>query len=170
MPTIRIEPRAELRTLVGVLHAHGELRVIALQAFADGATVMRLDGLTGSVPSRHTIQIGAVEHLGTPAGVTFEQIAARYPWQFLNHACHPNTWVRGRELVALGKIAAYDELSFDYETTELRMAEPFRCRCGACDGRPVRGFETLERAERERRRPWLAQHLRALLDGVDGRP
>ena len=164
MPTIRIEPTAEHRTRVGVLHAHGELRMLALEAVEVGATILALDGVLSPTATRYTIQIGAGEHLGIPEGTTFEQIIARYPWQFLNHACRPNTLVRGRELIAVAPIAPYDELSFDYETTEWQMAEPFQCRCGSCGGRPVRGFRFLERAERETRMPSLARHLRARLD------
>ncbi len=164
MSTIRIEPTAGSRTRVGVLHAHGELRMLALEAVEDGATILALDGVSSTTATRYTIQIGAGEHLGIPAGTSFEQIIARYPWQFLNHACRPNTLVRGRELIAIGPIAPFDELSFDYETTEWQMAEPFQCRCGACERRPVRGFRFLERAERLRRLPTLARHLRARLD------
>ena len=169
MSTIRTAPRPDLLTQVGVLHAHGELRVIALRAFEAGETVLALEGVTSPTATRHTIQLGAGEHLGIPEGTAFEGIAARYPWQFLNHACRPNTFVRGRELVAAGPIAAYDELSFDYETTEWQMAAPFRCRCGACEGRVVRGFRYLDRAERELRRPWLALHLRARIDDLGER-
>ncbi|MFM7280471.1 MAG: SET domain-containing protein-lysine N-methyltransferase, partial [Planctomycetia bacterium] len=80
-------------------------------------------------------------------------------WLFLNHSCRPTTAVRGRELIALRPIAPYEELSFDYETTEWHMAEPFTCRCGNCGGRSVRGFAFLPAEERERRRPYLAPHL-----------
>jgi hypothetical protein len=92
---------------------------------------------------------------------------AEHPWQFLNHSCEPNVRVQGRDLVAARAIKAYEELSFDYETTEWDMASPFTCRCGACDGRTVRGFRWLSSEDRVRRLAVLAPHLKERLELVE---
>ena len=54
-----------------------------------------------------------------------------------NHSCDPNVGVKGQILVqARRAIVAGEELTFDYETTDVSMT-PFECRCGAkqCRGR-----------------------------------
>ncbi len=161
MLQINTTPEAALRSSVGVMHAHGALHMMALEAFQPGQRVLKLEGIISSEPTRHTIQLSETEHLQSPKTAGLERRIERHPWLFLNHSCRPNTAVRGRELIALRPIAPYEELSFDYETTEWHMAEPFTCRCGNCGGRSVRGFAFLPAEERERRRPYLAPHLLA---------
>jgi len=161
------QPREETRTSVAVLALHGELRALAAQDIAAGELVLELEGILVPAPTRYTVQIGEQSHLEVPDGVSWEQLLARYPWRYLNHSCAPNTRVAGpagRSLVALVDIARGSELSFDYEANELEMAEPFPCRCGACDGHLVRGFAHLERSEQLRRMAWLPPHLLRRLD------
>ena len=69
-----------------------------------------------------TIQVGPhthIEELGVLA--------------YLNHSCQPNTVVNVSDLtvVAARDIAAGDELSFFYPSTEWEMDRPFVCLCGA---------------------------------------
>lgn len=161
MLQINTTPEAALRSSVGVMHAHGALHMMALEAFQPGQRVLKLEGIISPEPTRHTIQLAENEHLQFPKGASLEVRIENHPWLFLNHSCRPNMAVRGRELIALRPIARYEELSFDYETTEWQMAEPFTCRCGHCGGRTVRGFAFLPKEERERRRPYLAPHLLA---------
>lgn len=64
-----------------------------------------------------------------------------------NHSCNPNTYVRGRcALVALRKIRAGEEITYDYATTMIdgerikALGHPVwscRCKCGErnCTGR-----------------------------------
>lgn len=169
MHSLTTAPRPDCHTNVGVLHAHGELRVVALEDFGEGTVIFRLAGIASPLATRHTVQIAADEHLQVPEGTNLTQQIERYPWQFLNHACRPNTLVRGRDLVALRPIRAFEELSFDYETTEWQLAEPFACRCGECGGRRVAGFRFLDREERRLRQRYLAPHLQArMADDLPG--
>ena len=155
------EPREGRRTCVGVLHAHQELRAVAMRHFDAGDTVLVLEGESRDRPTRDTIQIGAEEHLGPPAGIGLRARLEGHPWLFVNHACRPNTRVFGRELVALRELGPFEELTFDYETTEWEITAPFACRCGVCGGRRVRGFRFLRTIEREARVPRLAANLLA---------
>jgi len=73
-------------------------------------------------PTYQTIQVGPdthIEELGVLA--------------YLNHACRPNVFVDTAALavVAARDIAAGDELTFFYPSTEWDMARPFVCLCGA---------------------------------------
>lgn len=149
----------------GVLYAHGEYRVIALAPFEAGERIFQLEGIEVSRPSRYTVQLGANRHLDVPPGTSEREAMERYPWRYLNHSCAPNAAVRGRELVALRPIGRLEEITFDYASSEWSLAEPFPCRCGACDGALVRGFAFLSLPERERRRERLAPHLLAHLEG-----
>lgn len=53
--------------------------------------------------------------------------------QYTNHSCDPNVFFDTSTmcLIAIKKIYAEDELCFFYPSTELMMAEPFHCTCGA---------------------------------------
>jgi hypothetical protein len=53
----------------------------------------------------------------------------------INHACVPNVFfdMTRMALVALTPLAAGDELTFFYPSTEWTMTQPFTCRCGAPD-------------------------------------
>jgi len=61
----------------------------------------------------------------------------------MNHSCDPNTRIRGRDLIALRDIQPWEDVTFNYNTTEYAMAEAFRCRCGSpgCAGE-IRGSST----------------------------
>lgn len=152
---------------MAVLLVHGELRVLTARPLRAGEVVFELEGVLVERPTRFTVQVGLATHLECPSSVPWQEELERYPWRYLNHACAPNCRIggpSGRELVAVEDIPAGAELSFDYESNELELAEPFRCRCGACGGRLVRGFAHLTDAEREERRAHLSEHLAPLLD------
>ena len=141
----------------------GEQRIVrAARPFAPGDLLLLLRGRLCAQPTRHTIQVDDDLHLeGEPAAL----------WRYLNHACAPNAGIRDRELLAIAPIAAGDEITFDYDTTEWDMASPFACACGApaCRG-VVRGFRHLGASARAALAPRTAPHLlrRALLAHVDG--
>lgn len=153
---------------VGILHAGGEFRVVAMRAVAAGEVLLTIEGEVVARPSRTSVQVSEREHVDVPATWTLEEVLARAPWRFLNHACEPSAWVRGREVVALRPLAPFEEVTFDYATTEASMATPFRCRCGApsCGGREIRGFLHLPPDEQRRRLPHLAPWLRVRLNGA----
>jgi hypothetical protein len=135
---------------------------VATRPFEAGECIVELEGVLTARPSRYTVQLAEDLHLAPPPGLDPAD-TTRAAWRFLNHACEPNARLDGRQLMAWRPIAAGEEITFDYETTELDMAEPFACACPACGGRPVRGFRHLDAAEQARRAPLLAEYLRARL-------
>jgi D-alanine-D-alanine ligase len=58
-------------------------------------------------------------------------------WRPLNHACDPNTWLKGLDLVARRDIAEGEELTADYATFCGPAMAGFECQCGAPDCRGV---------------------------------
>lgn len=142
-----------------VCDPHG-CRLVASRAIRAGERVLVISGSQRTKPSKYSVQIDEHLHLDVAEDCPVDVMKARHPWCFLNHSCDANTYVRGTEVVALRDIGVWDDVTFNYNTTEYRMASPFACRCGArtCLGE-IRGFSHLPAAERERLRPWLAAHL-----------
>ncbi len=121
---------------------------------AAGETIFPLPGRVVPAADRYTVQIDATSHLD-PDG---------HDWRLTNHSCQPNAVmdVDRRELRALRPIAAGEDISFDYNTTEWSMAAPFACECRepGCLG-TVRGFRFLSHAQRNA----IAGQLSAFLRG-----
>jgi hypothetical protein len=147
---------------VGVMLFGGQFRAMALSAVAAGDVVLRVQGRETSVPTRYSLQVGANEHVDVPPGIELREQLESYRWSFLNHSCEPNAAFRGRDLVAIRAIAAREELTFHYATTEWEMAEPFVCGCGSprC-GKVIRGYRDLDRETKERLAPHVASYLQA---------
>lgn len=80
----------------------------------------------------------------------------------LNHSCDANLGVVGQVvLVARRPIAAGEEVTFDYDTTELDMP-PFACRCGSPHCRGLIDGTGWRRPEfRTRYAGFLAPHVEA---------
>ncbi|MBL8981616.1 MAG: SET domain-containing protein-lysine N-methyltransferase, partial [Gemmatimonadetes bacterium] len=85
----------------------------------------------------------------------------RFYWRYMNHACAPTTRIVEREVFAVRDIAALEAVTFDYNTTEYDLAEPFRCHCGApqCVG-VVRGARHLTTVQRARVEHLLPDYLK----------
>lgn len=104
-------------------------------------------------PTYQTIQVARdahIEELGVLA--------------YLNHSCRPNTHVDTAALTvtALREIAAGEELTFFYPSTEWEMDRPFVCLCGAPQcvrlvaGAKYLAVDTLSRYS-------INRHIRALI-------
>ena len=148
---------------VAVVCEAGEYRLHATAAVGAGEVVFEIDGVISREPSRHSLQVGVDEHLVIDAGDPVEARFDGHCWRYLNHSCEPNLVVRHRTLIATRPILANDQLTFNYNTTEFDMAEPFACGCGAptCLGL-IRGYRHLSTEHRAHLRPLLAEHLKRL--------
>lgn len=154
---------------VAVLRAGGEYALVARRPVAPGTLMFRLDGELTGTPTRYSVQLGRDRHLDLPPSYGIEEIMDRFYWRFMNHSCAPSAAIRDCEVYSVRAIQPREEITFDYNTTEFELAEPFECRCGAehCV-RQVAGFAHLAPADRERLRPCLSDHLLALLDHGNG--
>lgn len=138
----------------------GMQRVIATEAIAAGGVVLEFTGELVERASRYSLQVGEDVHLLAPEGDEGGDGGGRYAWRYLNHSCDPNAKMVGMRLVAVRGIGRGDEVTFDYNTTEWEMAEPFVCGCGVCGGREIGGYSRLSEGERAALAPRLAEHLR----------
>ncbi len=98
-------------------------RLITDGPFTRGQLIYRITGhRLVRQPTYQTIQVGQeahIEELGILA--------------YLNHSCRPNTIVDTTALTvtAARDVAAGEELTFFYPSTEWEMDRPFVCLCGA---------------------------------------
>ncbi len=138
--------------LVGVLVEQHERRLIALRPIAAGSMLFRIEGRETPVPTKYSVQVGWEMHLDQGDARDASDRVARRFWRYMNHACDPSTAIRERAVLALRDIAVGEDVTFDYNTTEWDMAEPFACRCGGpgCVG-TVRGARHLTAAQRAAR-------------------
>jgi hypothetical protein len=72
-------------------------------------------------PNRFTVQIGRDRH------VEVQELSS------MNHSCDPNTYLDTTRMLvfAARDVAAGEELTFFYPSTEWEMSSPFICLCGA---------------------------------------
>ena len=72
-------------------------------------------------PNRFTVQIGRDRH------VEVKELSS------MNHSCNPNTFLDTTRMsvIAAQDVAAGEELTFFYPSTEWEMSSPFICLCGA---------------------------------------
>ena len=139
---------------------HGR-RLVAALAIPEGTRLFFLEGRETDRPTRYSVQIGAGLHLDTDCARDEDDLLARFFWRYLDHSCDPSVVIRERVVYALRDIEPGESVTFDYNTTELDMAEPFRCRCGTarCVG-TVRGAQHLTATQRRRVQRLLPDYLR----------
>jgi hypothetical protein len=157
-------PGTVLRTdnpLVGVLVEQSERRLVTTTAIAEGTVLFRIEGHETRTPTKYSLQVGKDLHLDQRGARDANDRVRRFYWRYMNHACAPTTRILDREVIAARDIAALEGVTFDYNTTEYDMAEPFRCHCGSahCVG-TVRGAKHLTPAQRARVAPLLPDYLR----------
>ncbi|HEY3287186.1 MAG TPA: SET domain-containing protein-lysine N-methyltransferase [Gemmatimonadaceae bacterium] len=147
--------------LLGVLVTHDWRKLIAIKPIAAGKKVFTLVGRETPIPTRYSIQVGPSLHVDQDDAHDPSEIVRRYFWRYMDHACDPATLIRHRAVIARRDIAAGEALTFNYNTTEYDMAEPFRCHCESalCVGL-VRGARYLTPGQRALIEDWLADYLR----------
>jgi len=157
---------SEPRPLVMVACTDGVFSLVAGQPLTTGQRLFRMEGVCVDRASRYSVQIGRDVHLdlpGPPSVLELEIMREQHPWRFMNHGCEPNARIQGREIFALRDIAAGEQVTFDYNTTEWEMAETFRCHCGAagCRGE-IRGYKFLSPEARASLGAAAAEYLRRM--------
>lgn len=73
----------------------------------------------------HPFEVAEGFYMGSTSNTAIDD-AERF-----NHSCDPNIGVKGQIIVlARREITVGEELTFDYETTDV-APDPFQCRCGS---------------------------------------
>ncbi len=137
---------------IEVREKQGFKGILAKENISKDSVIFCLKGTISRRRTKYTIQLDSNRHLAFPA-IRKPSDHSDYSWQYLNHDCEPNGYVNTAELTfrALRDIAAGEEITFNYLTTESEMAVPFNCGCGStnCFGF-IRGRNFLTGAEAER--------------------
>lgn len=129
-----LTPLAEARDLGH--RGHGAVAVAPIPrgtvVAAFGGTTVDSAALAAAEPDRRcrSIQIEADTFLLGPP--------AREPGDSINHSCAPNCAMRNAtQVVTLRDVAAGEELTYDYATSDTAPYDEFDCACGAatCRGR-----------------------------------
>jgi hypothetical protein len=129
---VLVTDRVPEASAIEVRDSGGFKGVFAKAAIVEGSIIFRLKGTISTEPSKYTIQVGSQQHLSfqptQPPTADLDSC-----WQYLNHSCEPSCYMKAGELTfrALRNIAAGEEITFNYLTTESKMAVPFHCICGS---------------------------------------
>ncbi len=147
--------------LVGVLVTHDWRRLIAIRPIKAGKRIFVVEGHETATPTRYSIQVGMGLHLDQDRLHDMNEVVRRYFWRWMDHDCDPSTVIRNRAVIARRDIEEGEGITFNYNTTEYDLAEPFRCRCQSalCIG-TVRGAKHLTPAQRALVDEMLADYLR----------
>ncbi len=147
--------------LLGILVTHDWRRLVAIQPIAAGKRIFVVEGHPTPHPTRFSIQVGPSLHMDQDGTRDMNEVVRRFFWRYMDHACDPTTLIRGRNVIARRDIAPGEGVTFNYNTTEYDMAEPFRCHCQSamCVGM-VRGAKHLTPAQRALLGEMLADYLR----------
>jgi hypothetical protein len=129
-------------TPYAVVRHDGSFRLIAAASIGEGVQVFRIEGVETTTPSFASVQVGPNLHIDMEPQIDVTSQMDIYPWRFMNHSCHPNCIIQNRAVIALRVIEPGEELTFDYDSNEYDMAEPFDCNCGsAACARTIRGWK-----------------------------
>jgi hypothetical protein len=132
----------EIKKLRLGLHDKNFNGLFASRDIDAGKIILILKGNHFKKPTRTSIQIGLEKHL------------EHYEGGYMNHHCDPSAEVvvNSRQHAGLGTIEPLvlakrdivkgEEITFDYESTEEVMAEPFDCNC---HGRLIEGWNAFRR-------------------------
>lgn len=121
IPSFKHEPKRETFDIVSSGDEAG-LTLVARRTFRAGGAVFAMRGVLLPSLTLRSIRIQEGWHLHDP-----------FFYGYLAHACNPNLTFEldGFLFRALSTIHTGDELTWNYEETETRLAQPFRCRCGS---------------------------------------
>jgi hypothetical protein len=149
-------------TAVAEERGAGMMGVWAVQAIPAGAYIYSFNGPLVTKPTTYTIQVEENAH-----------VDCADESRFTNHSCDANAMLRYQDgvaqLIAVRDIARDEQVTFNYNTTEWKMASPFSCRCGTsnCAGL-VAGMKHLDRAVQLELLPSVPAWMRArLLESCD---
>lgn len=154
-----------LKAPVATARTGGNYLSVAMRTIEAGQFIYKLEGRVYDFPNRYSVQIGEKEHIDWEGESELEEVMDRYPYRFTNHSCEPSMFLKDGAFYAAREIHRGEELTFNYNTVEFDMAEPFSCSCGSvfCSG-TIGGFKHLSVEEARRLSPLLPEYFKKTLD------
>lgn len=145
---------------VKVLKKNSYFTLVATKSISAGEIILILEGIISPTPGKYSVQVGIKEHLFPYSEDPHDESSF---FRFINHSCEPNCYFNfpDRNLIAFRDIAANEEITFHYCTTEYEMASPFHCLCENKDCLvEIKGFKYLTPDQAKKLLPQLAPHLK----------
>lgn len=130
---------------------HEGKEVIAKQKLQKGEFIGFFEGEPVKNRTKMSLQFAQDFHIEPSVNTIFRR---------LNHSCDANAYFRGRNLYAWTNIHIDEQITIDYNCTELELDSEFECNCGStgCVGR-IKGFSSLaaqqKTSRKERTCSWL---------------
>lgn len=87
--------------------------LFATKNYSQGEIIHTLTGEILNYPTRETIHIGNNKHIYDEYGI------------YINHSFEPNIIICENNIIALNNIQSGDEIKFNYNDSEINMANPF---------------------------------------------
>ena len=85
--------------------------------------IFSLKGEITTSPTKYTIEIGIKQHIYDEWGI------------YMNHSFNPTTRIEGKNVISIRDIQIGDELNFNYNISETKMASPFDTNEGFVGGK-----------------------------------
>lgn len=123
----------------------------ACQDFRENEIICQLTGKMQKHATAFTVQVSPHEHIVPLFG------------KYLNHSCSPNCYFEhtDRTFRALKPIKNGDEITFNYCTTEYKMASPFDCFCGSENCyHTVQGYKYLTEKQKQNIDAFIPDYFR----------
>ena len=94
-------------------------RLVANVDISLGRTIVLLPQIALEAPDRLSVEATPGVHIDCTNSLAGA----------INHSCDPNAAVRHFRIIAWRCIKAGEEITIDYNRTEYKMANPFKCNC-----------------------------------------
>jgi len=88
-------------------------KLIVSKEYIKGTIIHTLKGEMYSEPSKTTIEVGKDQHIDDPYGI------------YINHSFSPSCIIVNDTVVAGNDMKSGDEITFNYNVSETKMATPF---------------------------------------------
>lgn len=106
--------------MLEVVEKDGFKSLYAKKYYIEGEIISYVEGEEITQPNRYSVQVGENLHVNV-----------KEPVMYINHNCDGNIFLKDRKFISNRVIKIGEEITFDYNRTELNLAEPFECfRCG----------------------------------------
>jgi len=143
---------------LSVITKKNEKQLITNCKLKKGTLIFNLTGDICSHASKYSIQIDQNKHIDVPKGKMEDPL---YCWAFLNHSCTPNTYIKNKQLIAITDISPKSELTFNYNTTEYKISNPFKCNCSHKNCRKeINGYKYLTEEQKIEISDFTAPYLK----------
>ena len=97
--------------------------LFSTKEYLPNTIIYELTGPIHTQPNKYTIEIGTNKHILDPYGI------------YINHSFEPTVIIKENKVISIKKITIGDEICFNYNENETKMACPFTTSQGIVSGK-----------------------------------